>query len=292
MFFRHEEFANDLQKNKWADELQAETDGELAKVASELLDSVKDPKLVNTDVSSAFLVDYFHWLLFTVRRHYNAVNFLPNSHKIHPIAHPLGRGMVCILWVQTLIYTLSQSLQWYVTFGGSSTAGILQSTPPVWELQDRKWHLNSSVHKQKCLTVTLTMPALASWQPKNDVTMKCVNLWRDYQGGLIIYYDVHAWQFQKAQVIFSSADLRWAQLGSGMKAWEAKFVRRCTTMNLSMVGGISNQSFPALSTHKCVYKQKKWGTAGAHKRLGKGCLMHEDQCIQDMWQPLWAKHPD
>ena len=37
---------------------------------------------------------------------------------------------------------------------------------------------------------------------------------------------------------------------------------------------------------------KRWGTAGAHKGLGKGCLMHEDQCIQDMWQPLWAEYPD
>ena len=39
--------------------------------------------------------------------------------------------------------------------------------------------------------------------------------------------------------------------------------------------------------HKSVYK-KRWSTAGAQEGLGKGCLMHEDQCIQDMWQPLWA----
>ena len=32
------------------------------------------------------------------------------------------------------------------------------------------------------------------------------------------------------------------------------------------------------------------GTAGAHEGLGKGCLMHEDQCIQDMWQSLWAEY--
>ena len=43
---------------------------------------------------------------------YNAVNFLPNPHKIHPIAHPLGWDMGCILWVQTVIYTLPQSMQW------------------------------------------------------------------------------------------------------------------------------------------------------------------------------------
>ena len=47
---------------------------------------------------------------------YNAVNFLPPSpsHKIHPIARPFGPGMECILWIQTLIYTLPQSLKWCI----------------------------------------------------------------------------------------------------------------------------------------------------------------------------------
>ena len=39
--------------------------------------------------------------------HNNAVNFLQNSYKIHPTARLLGRDMGFILWVQTLIYTLS-----------------------------------------------------------------------------------------------------------------------------------------------------------------------------------------
>ena len=47
----------------------------------------------------------------TVRCHYNKVNFVQNRYKIHPIACPLGRGMGCILWVQTLICTLLQSQQ-------------------------------------------------------------------------------------------------------------------------------------------------------------------------------------
>ena len=34
---------------------------------------------------------------YTVRCRYNAVNFLTNIHKRHPIARPLGRGMGCIL---------------------------------------------------------------------------------------------------------------------------------------------------------------------------------------------------
>ena len=50
----------------------------------------------------------------TVRCRYNAVIFLPNPYKIHPIVRPLGRGMGCILMIQTVIYTLRQSLQWCV----------------------------------------------------------------------------------------------------------------------------------------------------------------------------------
>ena len=63
-----------------------------------------------------------------------------------------------------LIYDIHGSCTYLCSYGGWSTAGILQSTPPVWELQDRKWHLNLSVHKPKCLT--LMTPALASWSKK------------------------------------------------------------------------------------------------------------------------------
>ena len=47
---------------------------------------------------------------------YNAVNFRPNLHKIYPIARPLRPGEGCILRVQTVIYTLPQSLQWCMTY--------------------------------------------------------------------------------------------------------------------------------------------------------------------------------
>ena len=52
----------------------------------------------------------------TVQCHYNAVNFFPNSYKIHPIARLLRRAMGCTLWAQTLIYTLPQSLQWFLQY--------------------------------------------------------------------------------------------------------------------------------------------------------------------------------
>ena len=48
----------------------------------------------------------------TVRCRYNAVIFLPDPNKIRLIALFLGRGVGCILRVQTLIYTLHQWLQW------------------------------------------------------------------------------------------------------------------------------------------------------------------------------------
>ena len=47
---------------------------------------------------------------------YNAVNFLPNSHKIHHLARPLGRGMGFIVWVPTVIYTQPQSLELYMQY--------------------------------------------------------------------------------------------------------------------------------------------------------------------------------
>ena len=47
----------------------------------------------------------------TVRCRYNAVNFLKNINKRHPIARPLGRGMGCLLWIQHLIDILPQFLQ-------------------------------------------------------------------------------------------------------------------------------------------------------------------------------------
>ena len=51
------------------------------------------------------------WGLSTVRCRYNAVNFITNSHKRHPMARPLGQGMGCLLWIQHLIDIMSQFLQ-------------------------------------------------------------------------------------------------------------------------------------------------------------------------------------
>ena len=52
----------------------------------------------------------------TVRCCNNTAIFLQNSHQRHPIACLLGRGMGCILWVQTLIHSLMQSVRWWMQY--------------------------------------------------------------------------------------------------------------------------------------------------------------------------------
>ena len=51
-----------------------------------------------------------------MRCYYNAINFLPNNHERHPIAHPSGRGMVGLWWDQPLIDILPQLLRWHVQY--------------------------------------------------------------------------------------------------------------------------------------------------------------------------------
>ena len=51
-----------------------------------------------------------------MRCHYNAVIFLPNPPQRHPIARPLGQGMRCLLWIQTVLYILPLSVQWCLQY--------------------------------------------------------------------------------------------------------------------------------------------------------------------------------
>ena len=43
---------------------------------------------------------------YTKQSLYNSVSFLWGTHNRHPIAHPSGWAMGCLLWVQSLIYSL------------------------------------------------------------------------------------------------------------------------------------------------------------------------------------------
>ena len=47
---------------------------------------------------------------------YNAVNFLKNIHKRHPIARPLGRGMGCLLGIHHLSDILPEFLQSFMQY--------------------------------------------------------------------------------------------------------------------------------------------------------------------------------
>ena len=57
--------------------------------------------LAETSIQVTYLIAY------TVRCRYNAVNFIQNAHKRHTIARPLGRGMVCLLLINTDLYSAS-----------------------------------------------------------------------------------------------------------------------------------------------------------------------------------------
>ena len=56
------------------------------------------------------------YLPYTVWCHDNMVNFLPHFPNRHPIAHPQGRDMGYLLWVQSLIYVLPLSWQCSVCY--------------------------------------------------------------------------------------------------------------------------------------------------------------------------------
>ena len=70
--------------------------------------------------------------LVTVRCCYNPVDFLQNLHNIHPIACLFVRGMGCILWVQTVIYTLPQSLQWCMQYH-VILDHVIMALDSIWE---------------------------------------------------------------------------------------------------------------------------------------------------------------
>ena len=75
-------------------------------------------KMFSFDESSWKFHTFWHHRLVnrhTARCCYNAVNFLIKIHKRHPIVHPNGRAMGCLLWIQHLTDILPQFLFIYVT---------------------------------------------------------------------------------------------------------------------------------------------------------------------------------
>ena len=66
-------------------------------------------------ILTSYLETHVRYILYgqqgnTMQCHYNTVNFSTNIHKRHLIAHPLGQGMWCLLWIQHLFVSLSHFL--------------------------------------------------------------------------------------------------------------------------------------------------------------------------------------
>ena len=84
--------------------------------ALELLQSCTKPSMSSFSYLSLNMSDDTVWC------HYNII-FLENTHNWHPIAHPLGWAMGCLLWVQIMIYVMPQWLKccmkYCVTLGSS-----------------------------------------------------------------------------------------------------------------------------------------------------------------------------
>ena len=73
----------------------------------------------NQMIMSYGLVQAVAWsitMAYTARCRHNAVNLLTNTHNRHPIARPWGRGMGCLLWLQTLMNVIPKSLQCCVQY--------------------------------------------------------------------------------------------------------------------------------------------------------------------------------
>ena len=69
-------------------------------------------------VESNPLYSMMLWIasMYAVQCLYNAVIFLHNSHNRRPISRPWGRGMGCLVWIQSPIYVLLLWLQYCVWY--------------------------------------------------------------------------------------------------------------------------------------------------------------------------------
>ena len=72
--------------------------------------------LIYNKICSNMITSVLYNTACTVQCRYCMVNFLRNPYNRHSIVHPWGRDMRCLLWVQTLIYVLPQSVQWYMQY--------------------------------------------------------------------------------------------------------------------------------------------------------------------------------
>ena len=105
---------------------------------------------------------------------YNAINFIPNPHSRHPIARPWGRGMGCLLWVNSdfssnAVIALLCVISWYV-------APHFNKTPDVWYLTTTKhWNPQYSRPSVECIVLRVQV-------------LRCGWLWVGYNLYLLLDY--------------------------------------------------------------------------------------------------------
>ena len=106
-----------------------------------------------------------------VRCRYNAVNFLQSPHKIHPIARPLGRGMRCILWDQTLVYSLPLLLKWCMQYHGISDR-VITALDSILATENGCFGQNSFCEIPKDISYIAIAPRLY-WQATQVLNKIC-----------------------------------------------------------------------------------------------------------------------
>ena len=85
-----------------------------------------------------------------MRCRYNAVNFLTNFHKRHPIARPLGRAMGCLLWIQHLFDILPEFLQSFMQYL-IILDRVITALDYILGIQSWPLHLYSHFQQTRCL---------------------------------------------------------------------------------------------------------------------------------------------
>ena len=82
--------------------------------------------------------------------------------KYVPWLTPLGQGMRCILWVQTVIYTLPQSMQWCMHRACLFSKSSLARLQEFWNSSIRLYEIKrKNLFKSTCPTGSFTCPGLS-----------------------------------------------------------------------------------------------------------------------------------
>ena len=109
------------------------------------------PPLKDEDNSSKSPPGWLSWIRQDFKTHCGVVIkrviFSPNPHNIHPIACLWGQDNRSLLWAQTLIYVLPQSLQCYMQYHVILNHFIMDPTAnPSWTYSNLStcWHWNAS----------------------------------------------------------------------------------------------------------------------------------------------------